>query len=114
MRHIPSAAPTRRALLAAPFAFLTLAGGAAAQGAGVVSITVDESMSAIFGTAEIIIDGKTQGYLAAGCCMFSRVGPGPHQLTLRWADREVTATFDGGEAAAFHLTAERVLTRLDE
>lgn len=104
--------PTRRAFLAAPAALVALAAHrACAQGAGVVSITIDEALSSVFGPADILIDGEKQGVLTSGCCMFMRVGPGSHELTLRWPDKEITATFDGEEAAAFHVSAERVLSR---
>ena len=89
---------------------------AAAQSAGSLTITIDESLGSVYGLAEVLIDGEPQGVLDAGCCMFLQVGAGDHELTLRWPDREVTATFetDGTDTIAFHLTSERTLHRLEE
>jgi hypothetical protein len=89
---------------------------ARAQSAGALTITIDENLGSVYGLAEVLIDGETQGVLSAGCCMYLKVSAGTHDMTLRWPDYEVTAVFesDGQETIAFHLTAERALIRLEE
>lgn len=89
---------------------------AQSQSAGVVTITVNENIGSVFGAAEVFIDGEQQGVLGAGCCMYVPVEAGAHELTLRWPDHTVSATFetDGEEPVAFHLSAQRALRRIEE
>lgn len=112
------ARPTRRAILAATAGLLVFALAApearAQVAPGVVTVTIDEALNSVYGAADILIDGEKQGVLEAGCCMFMRVGEGTHTLTLRWTDMEISAEFEGDKGAAFHVSAERTLSLVDD
>jgi len=87
-----------------------------AQSSGVLTISIDENLGSTYGLAEIYIHPEPQGVLSAGCCMYLQVGKGTHDLLLRWPDHEVSTVFetDGTDTIAYHLTAERSLTRIRE
>ena len=103
--------------LAAGALTATIAADVAAEEAdGAISITVDDSLGAAFGPAEVYVDGEPRGVAEAGCCMMIRAPRGQRVLTLRWPDHEIRAEFElkGGLPASFHVTAQRVLQRLDD